>query len=127
MPPRGRDCGSELREPTTLREWRIDYRRPDTPDSCQPNVGESATAATGFTPVSFRCRARFNVIFSDGTPIAEGYGKGFIGPNPPQAPNILPAISAVILADGAKWTFTYDAFGEITNATLPTGGSISYT
>jgi RHS repeat-associated protein len=33
----------------------------------------------------------------------------------------------VVLADGSKWTFNYDNYGEVTFIGLPTGGSISYT
>jgi RHS repeat-associated protein len=33
----------------------------------------------------------------------------------------------VVLADGTKWTFDYDSYGEVINVGLPTGGSISYT
>src|SRR5207302_10265380 len=32
----------------------------------------------------------------------------------------------VVLADGRKWTFSYDSYGEVTSIGLPTGGSISY-
>ena len=32
-----------------------------------------------------------------------------------------------IQADGSKWTFNYDGYGDLTSVGLPTGGSISYT
>ncbi|HET8891879.1 MAG TPA: RHS repeat-associated core domain-containing protein [Candidatus Angelobacter sp.] len=41
--------------------------------------------------------------------------------------NALPPISTIILADGTKWIFTYDNYGELSLINLPTGGSISYT
>ncbi|MBZ5524412.1 MAG: hypothetical protein LAP21_19415 [Acidobacteriia bacterium] len=41
--------------------------------------------------------------------------------------NALPPLSTVVLADGTKWAFTYDGFGELTSVGLPTGGSITYT
>src|SRR6185369_4959664 len=53
-----------------------------------------------------------------------GIWQGLYRADPPQAPNVLPTVSAVILADGTKWTFTYDGYGEITRVTLPSGGSI---
>jgi RHS repeat-associated protein len=37
------------------------------------------------------------------------------------------AVTSVILADGTKWTFDYDNYGEIISIGLPTGGSITYT
>jgi YD repeat-containing protein len=36
-------------------------------------------------------------------------------------------LTSVILADGTKWTFDYDSYGEVTYIGLPTGGSITYT
>jgi RHS repeat-associated protein len=33
----------------------------------------------------------------------------------------------LVLADGTKWTFDYDNYGEVKSVGLPTGGSISYT
>jgi YD repeat-containing protein len=36
-------------------------------------------------------------------------------------------ITTLILADGTKWTFDYDNYGELIFIGLPTGGSISYT
>jgi YD repeat-containing protein len=42
--------------------------------------------------------------------------------NPPAT-----AITTIILADGTKWTFDYDNYGELAYIGLPTGGSISYT
>jgi RHS repeat-associated protein len=33
----------------------------------------------------------------------------------------------IILADGNKWTFDYDNYGELASVGLPTGGSLSYT
>ena len=100
---------------STYSPWLVNYNAPD---------GSTRQMKLCFSDVPFQ--TAFNVTLN-GTPVAEGQGKGFIGPNPPQAPNVLPALSAVILADGTKWTFTYDGFGEITNITLPTGGSIDYT
>jgi RHS repeat-associated protein len=52
-----------------------------------------------------------------------------------QAPNNLaPAALAqlqqlvtVVLADGSKWTFDYDSYGNVIYAGLPAGGHISYT
>ena len=38
-----------------------------------------------------------------------------------------PQLSTVILADGTKWTFDYDNYGEVLSVGLPTGGSITYT
>src|SRR6266853_1240405 len=101
---------------STYTPWLVSYSAPD---------GTSRQMKLCFADTAFQ--TAFNVTLNGGTPVAEGQGKGFIGPNPPQAPNVLPAISAVILADGTKWTFTYDGYGEVTNVTLPTGGSISYT
>jgi RHS repeat-associated protein len=37
------------------------------------------------------------------------------------------AITTIILADGTKWTFDYDTYGELAYVGLPTGGSITYT
>ena len=39
----------------------------------------------------------------------------------------LQQVVTVLLADGSKWTFNYDSYGELISAGLPTGGSISYT
>jgi YD repeat-containing protein len=36
-------------------------------------------------------------------------------------------LTTLILADGTKWTFDYDNYGEVTYIGLPTGGSITYT
>jgi RHS repeat-associated protein len=36
------------------------------------------------------------------------------------------AVTAIILADGTKWTFDYDSYGELVSVGLPTGGSITY-
>jgi RHS repeat-associated protein len=44
-----------------------------------------------------------------------------------QPGNQIPTLSTVILADGTKWTFAYDNYGEINSVSLPTGGSITYT
>jgi RHS repeat-associated protein len=49
------------------------------------------------------------------------------GSNVFQADNQLPTLTTVILADGTKWAFAYDNFGEISSVSLPTGGSIAYT
>ena len=38
-----------------------------------------------------------------------------------------PQLVTVALADGSKWTFDYDNYGEVTFVGLPAGGSISYT
>ena len=32
----------------------------------------------------------------------------------------------IILADGTRWTFTYDSYGNVTSIGLPLGGSITY-
>src|SRR5262249_15818060 len=37
-----------------------------------------------------------------------------------------PPIGGLIMADGTKWAFSYDAYGNITTIDLPTGGTISY-
>jgi RHS repeat-associated protein len=37
------------------------------------------------------------------------------------------ATTTIILADGTKWTFDYDSYGELAYVGLPTGGSITYT
>jgi YD repeat-containing protein len=39
----------------------------------------------------------------------------------------LAELVTVVLADGTKWTFDYDNYGQVTFVGLPTGGSISYT
>ena len=49
------------------------------------------------------------------------------GSNRLQANNQLPNLATVILADGTKWAFTYDGYGELASISLPTGGSITYT
>ena len=41
--------------------------------------------------------------------------------------NALPPMATIILADGTKWVFTYDNYGELSSISLPSGGSISYT
>jgi RHS repeat-associated protein len=38
-----------------------------------------------------------------------------------------PQLVTAVLADGTKWTFDYDNYGQVTFMGLPTGGSISYT
>jgi RHS repeat-associated protein len=38
-----------------------------------------------------------------------------------------PELVTVVLADGTRWTFDYDNYGEATFVGLPTGGSITYT
>jgi RHS repeat-associated protein len=38
-----------------------------------------------------------------------------------------PLLTAVILPDLTKWTFTYDNFGDVLHVTFPTGGSLTYT
>jgi len=35
-------------------------------------------------------------------------------------------LTAVVLPDLTKWTFSYDSYGDITQFTFPTGGSLSY-
>ena len=35
-------------------------------------------------------------------------------------------IGSILMPDGNHWLFDYDAFGNVTKITLPTGGSISY-
>jgi RHS repeat-associated protein len=99
----------------TYSPYLVNYNAPD---------GTTRQMKLCFVDIPFQ--TAFNITLG-GTPVTEGYGKGFIGPTPPQAPNVLPTVSAVILADGTKWTFTYDGYGEITRVTLPSGGSISYT
>jgi RHS repeat-associated protein len=47
-------------------------------------------------------------------------------PNDTSGLHFRPIVTAV-LADGTKWTFDYDNYGEITSIGLPTGGSITYT
>jgi RHS repeat-associated protein len=37
-----------------------------------------------------------------------------------------PPVGGLIMPDGAKWAFSYDAYGNITTINLPTGGVISY-
>ncbi len=37
------------------------------------------------------------------------------------------AVVSAVLADGSRWTFDYDNYGELIYIGLPTGGSISYT
>jgi len=68
-------------------------------------------------------------------PIHTAYGQTnpFIGevvsstdPNDTSGFHFRPIVTAV-LADGTKWTFDYDNYGEITSVGLPTGGSITYT
>ncbi len=44
-----------------------------------------------------------------------------------QPGNQIPILSTVILADGTKWIFSYDNYGEINSVSLPTEGSITYT
>ena len=41
--------------------------------------------------------------------------------------NALPPMATIILADGTKWVFGYDSYGELASVGLPTGGSITYT
>jgi RHS repeat-associated protein len=38
----------------------------------------------------------------------------------------LSAVASLAMPDGTKWAFTYDAYGNITEMVLPTGGTISY-
>ncbi|HEY2390212.1 MAG TPA: RHS repeat-associated core domain-containing protein [Candidatus Angelobacter sp.] len=42
-------------------------------------------------------------------------------------PSPYAGLTNVILADGTKWAFDYDNYGEVTYIGLPTGGSITYT
>ncbi|HXB21392.1 MAG TPA: hypothetical protein VNV88_08425, partial [Candidatus Solibacter sp.] len=44
------------------------------------------------------------------------------GTPPPQQ-----QLVTAVLADGSKWSFSYDSYGNATSIGLPTGGSISYT
>jgi YD repeat-containing protein len=43
-----------------------------------------------------------------------------------RAPTTQTQVVSIVLADGNKWAFQYDSYGELTSVTLPTGGSISY-
>jgi YD repeat-containing protein len=61
----------------------------------------------------------FNKVGPNGLIVSEYTSNN--GVNPPAT-----AITAIVLADGTKWTFDYDNYGEITYIGLPTGGSISY-
>jgi RHS repeat-associated protein len=38
-----------------------------------------------------------------------------------------PQLVTVVLADGTKWTFDYDGYGQVTVIGLPTGGTVTYT
>jgi RHS repeat-associated protein len=38
-----------------------------------------------------------------------------------------PFLTAIVLPDLSIWTFAYDSYGDLTQLTFPTGGSISYT
>jgi len=44
-----------------------------------------------------------------------------------QSPTSIQEVATIILADGNKWTFAYDSYGDVTSIGLPTGGSIAYT
>ncbi|HET9283984.1 MAG TPA: RHS repeat-associated core domain-containing protein [Candidatus Angelobacter sp.] len=37
------------------------------------------------------------------------------------------SVASLVMPDGAKWAFNYDAYGNITTINLPTGGQITYT
>ena len=50
----------------------------------------------------------------------------FNAPGIVESSGINPQLVAVVLADGTKWTFDYDNYGQVTFIGLPTGGSISY-
>jgi RHS repeat-associated protein len=65
------------------------------------------------------------------TPIQTAFGV----PNFIEAPSInssipqgqLPQLVTLVLADGSKWTFDYDSYGDVIYVGLPTGGNLAYT
>ena len=65
------------------------------------------------------------------TPIQTAFGV----PNVAEAPNNLTSVPlnqllqlvTVVLADGSKWTFDYDSYGDVIYVGLPAGGHIAYT
>src|SRR5882724_6463646 len=65
------------------------------------------------------------------TPIQTAFGV----PNFIEAPNSQTAVplnqllqlATVVLADGSKWTFDYDSYGDVTYVGLPAGGHLAYT
>lgn len=59
----------------------------------------------------------FEQTTTGGVPIAEAVTSSGL--------HFIPLVTAV-LADGTRWTFDYDNYGEITHIGLPTGGSVNY-
>ena len=60
------------------------------------------------------------------TAFNQSYGGTSIAEYVSSTSNPASAITTIILADGTKWTFDYDAYGELSYVGLPTGGSINY-
>ncbi|HLJ26988.1 MAG TPA: hypothetical protein VKY85_09800, partial [Candidatus Angelobacter sp.] len=63
-------------------------------------------------------------------PLATAFNQTAYGVQIKEAPNSVSAVQVLvtaILADGSKWVFNYDSYGEITSVELPAGGSISLT
>ncbi|PYP91962.1 MAG: hypothetical protein DMG65_05850, partial [Candidatus Angelobacter sp. Gp1-AA117] len=82
----------------------------------------SYTGANGVTRTIKVCYGTISLQTNFGVPnVAE------IQNNPKGIPNTSQHVTTVILADGSKWVFTYDSYGNVTNMTLPTGGSVAYT
>ncbi len=105
------DCASAV---PVSAAWIMNYNAPD---------GTSQHIKQCFTKPLLQ--TAFNLTLPDGTFVEEAQNVNFgAGQNIPTGGN---AISTLILADGTKWVFTYDNYGDITSITLPTGGSISYT
>src|SRR5258708_40055942 len=80
------------------------------------------TATDGSTRQVKLCQAPINIQTAFGNPnIAEAQNYPT-----PHSINVSQVVTAV-LADGTKWTFDYDSYGNLTYIGLPTGGSITYT
>lgn len=105
------DCVSPV---PVASAWMMNYNSPD-------GTTQHIKLCMTNTPL----QTAFNLTLPDGTFVEEAQNVNFsAGQN---IPNGGSAISTLILADGTKWAFTYDNYGDITSITLPTGGSISYT
>jgi RHS repeat-associated protein len=97
-----------------IAAWLMNYNAPDGTARQMKVCYSSATTQTAF-----------HLTLPDGTTVEEAQDVNFsAGQN---SPRVAPGLATVILADGSKWAFAYDTYGEMTSVSLPTGGSISYT